>query len=84
MRRIKAAAPSLASVLQLGLFRQHCERYPSELRCLIALLLGAIAVADIFISYSKPDRDKVVMLGAYLESEGWSVWWYKNLNSEEH
>jgi hypothetical protein len=25
-----------------------------------------------------------VMLGAYLESEGWSVWWYKNLNSGEH
>lgn len=32
-------------------------------------------MADIFISYSKVDRDKVVMLAAYLESEGWSVWW---------
>jgi hypothetical protein len=37
-------------------------------------------LADIFISYSKPDRDKVVMLAAYLESEGWTVWWDKNLN----
>src|SRR5215468_5045188 len=36
-------------------------------------------MADIFISYSKPDRDKVVLLAAYLESEGWSVWWDTNL-----
>lgn len=36
-------------------------------------------MADIFISYSKPDRDKVVMLAAYLESEGWTVWWDTNL-----
>jgi hypothetical protein len=27
-------------------------------------------MADFFISYSKADRDKVVMLAAYLESEG--------------
>jgi hypothetical protein len=38
-------------------------------------------VADIFISYSKPDRDKVVMLAAYLESEGWTVWWDTNLGA---
>src|SRR5215468_2690940 len=36
-------------------------------------------MADIFISYSKPDRDNVVMLAAYLESEGWTVWWDTNL-----
>ena len=36
-------------------------------------------MADIFISYSKADRDKVVMLAAYLESEGWTVWWDTNL-----
>ena len=30
-------------------------------------------MADIFI------RDKVVMLAAYLESEGWTVWWDTNL-----
>jgi hypothetical protein len=44
---------------------------------------GGIAVADVFISYSKADRDKVVTLAAYLESEGWSVWWDKNLNPGE-
>ena len=36
-------------------------------------------MADIFISYSKPDRDKVVVLAAYLESEGWTVWWDTSL-----
>ena len=36
-------------------------------------------MADIFISYSKPDREKVVMLAAYLELEGWTVWWDTNL-----
>ena len=40
-------------------------------------------MTDIFISYSKPDRDKVVMLAAYLESEGWTVWWDKNLSPGE-
>src|SRR5262245_48103313 len=40
-------------------------------------------MADIFISYSKPDRDKVKMLAAYLESEGWTVWWDTNLTSGE-
>lgn len=44
---------------------------------------GTIAVADIFISYSKPDRDKVAMLAAYLESEGWTVWWDRNLTAGE-
>lgn len=38
-----------------------------------------LLMADIFISYSKADRDKVVMLAAYLESEGWTVWWDTNL-----
>jgi TIR domain-containing protein len=40
-------------------------------------------LADIFISYSQADRDQVVMLAAYLESEGWIVWWDKNLNPGE-
>lgn len=36
-------------------------------------------MADIFISYSKADRDLVVRLAAMLEAEGWSVWWDKGL-----
>jgi hypothetical protein len=36
-------------------------------------------MADIFISYSQADRSKVAMLAAYLESEGWTVWYDKNL-----
>jgi TIR domain-containing protein len=36
-------------------------------------------VADIFVSYSKVDHQHVRMLAAYLESEGWSVWWDTNL-----
>jgi hypothetical protein len=40
-------------------------------------------VADIFISYSKADRDKVAMLAAYLESEGWTVWWDKHVSPGE-
>jgi hypothetical protein len=40
-------------------------------------------VADIFISYSKADYDKIVMLSAYLESECWTVWWDRNLGSGE-
>src|SRR5262249_42865112 len=38
-------------------------------------------MADVFISYSKADRDKVVILAAYLESEGWTVWWDSSLTS---
>lgn len=37
-------------------------------------------MADIFISYSKPDRFEVEKLAAMLEAEGWSVWWDKGLS----
>src|SRR5262245_27408378 len=40
-------------------------------------------MADIFSSYSKPNRDKIVMLAGYLESEGWTVWWDKSLTVGE-
>jgi hypothetical protein len=36
-------------------------------------------MADIFISYSKADRAHVVMLSAYLEAQGYTTWWDKNL-----
>jgi TIR domain len=38
-------------------------------------------MADIFISYSKADRELALKLSAYLESEGWSVWWDKSLGA---
>src|SRR5262245_12710653 len=36
-------------------------------------------MSDIFISYSSTDRDQVRMLAAFLESEGYTVWWDYNL-----
>lgn len=36
-------------------------------------------MADIFISYSKADRDLTVKLAAFLEAEGFTVWWDKSL-----
>ncbi len=38
-------------------------------------------MADIFISYARPDRAKVERLAAALQSEGWSVWWDRNIQS---
>jgi TIR domain len=40
-------------------------------------------MADVFISYSKADRLLVEQLAAYLESEGWSVWWDRSLTAGE-
>jgi len=34
---------------------------------------------DIFISYSKADHALALKLSAFLEAEGWSVWWDKSL-----
>jgi TIR domain len=36
-------------------------------------------MADIFISYSKADHALALKLSAFLEAEGWSVWWDKSL-----
>src|SRR5262249_4410636 len=37
------------------------------------------AMADILISYSKSDHALALKLSAFLESEGWTVWWDKSL-----
>ena len=37
------------------------------------------AMADIFISYSKADHALASKLSAFLEAEGWSVWWDTSL-----
>jgi len=38
-------------------------------------------MADIFISYSREDRDTVTVLAAALEAQGYSVWWDHNLSA---
>jgi hypothetical protein len=38
-------------------------------------------MADIFISYGTADRAEVVKLAAFLEAEGWSVWWDRSLTA---
>ena len=38
-------------------------------------------MADIFISYSKSDHALALKLSAFLEAEGWSVWWDKSLGA---
>jgi len=40
-------------------------------------------MADIFISYAKADRARALELSAFLEAEGWSVWWDKSLSAGE-
>jgi hypothetical protein len=40
-------------------------------------------MADIFISYSKADRELAIKLAAFLEAEGWTVWWDKSLQSAD-
>ena len=41
-------------------------------------------MADIFISYSQQDRDQARLLAAFLESEGYSVWWDSSLLSGDN
>jgi TIR domain-containing protein len=41
-------------------------------------------MADIFISYSKADHEQVRLLAAFLEAEGYSVWWDASLLSGEN
>src|SRR4029077_4864522 len=40
-------------------------------------------MSDIFISYSKADHALALKLSAFLEAEGWSVWWDKNLGAAD-
>jgi hypothetical protein len=40
-------------------------------------------MADIFISYSKSDHALTLKLAAFLEAEGWSVWWDKSLSAAD-
>ena len=38
-------------------------------------------MADIFISYARADRDRIEKLAAALETQGYSVWWDKRIQS---
>ena len=38
---------------------------------------------DIFISYSKADHALALKLSAFLEAEGWTVWWDKSLGAAD-
>ena len=40
-------------------------------------------MADIFISYAKADRELALKLSAFLEAEGWTVWWDRSLSAGE-
>jgi hypothetical protein len=40
-------------------------------------------MSDVFISYSKADRPLALKLSAFLEAEGWSVWWDKSLGAAD-
>src|SRR6516225_9155926 len=40
-------------------------------------------MADIFISYSKTDHVLALKLSAFLEAEGWTVWWDKSLGAAD-
>ena len=42
--------------------------------------LGGAAMADIFVSYKREDRDRVEPLARALEREGFSVWWDPELS----
>lgn len=40
-------------------------------------------MADIFVSHSQKDREQVRLLAAFLEAEGYTVWWDKNLETAD-
>jgi hypothetical protein len=41
--------------------------------------LGARHLADIFISYATPDRARIEPLAKALATQGWTVWWDRNV-----
>lgn len=38
-------------------------------------------MADLFISYSRHDRDRIERLAGLLEQAGWSIWWDRRLHA---
>lgn len=64
IRRAPASGPACAS------------RAPYEI---IAPIFEGRRLANVFISYARRDRDRVLALATALEAEGLSVWWDPNL-----
>src|SRR6476660_6636099 len=46
-------------------------------------LLAEMAMADIFISYSKQDRVLALKLSAWLEAQGWTTWQDKSVVADD-
>ena len=40
-------------------------------------------MSDIFISYTKTDHALALRLAAFLEAEGWTVWWDNSLGAAD-
>jgi len=40
-------------------------------------------MSDIFISYAKTDHALALRLSAFLEAEGWTVWWDNSLGAAD-
>ena len=40
-------------------------------------------MSDIFISYTKTDHALALRLSAFLEAEGWTVWWDRSLGAAD-
>ena len=36
-------------------------------------------MSDIFLSYASPDRSRIIPLVRALETQGWTVWWDRNI-----
>ena len=63
---VKSAYPPLNLT-----FFSHCGR--------VRLKKAGEPVTDIFISYSRADRDRIEKLAAVLEADNFNVWWDKNI-----
>lgn len=74
----------VAARCQLSPYRFTLHRSPAQAAELCQVVEfpvfeGQDAVADIFISYADPDRERVAELVAILQDRGWTVWWDRDI-----
>lgn len=67
----------------LGEHRRTASSSLSSFRIWLPLNELLDAMSDIFISYSKADHSLALKLSAFLEAEGWSVWYDRNLGAAD-